>query len=76
MERDTMKWRLFFQDYNSFPARRQWGDHDSKEAALRAACDKLKVTRVTVLYIEEPDGSEIGAAAIQKWCDAQAKAPP
>ena len=70
-----MKWRLFFQNNNSVPVRRQWGDYDSKEAALRAACEKLNVTRVTVLYIEEPDGNEIGAAAIKEWCIAQAKAP-
>ena len=68
-----MKWRLFFQDNNSVPVGRQWGDYDSKEAALRAACGMIKVARVSVLYIENPDGNEIGAAMIREWCDAQSK---
>jgi hypothetical protein len=53
-----MKWRLFFQNNNSVPVRRQWGDYDSKEAALRAACGMMKVARVSVLYIEDPDGND------------------
>jgi hypothetical protein len=68
------QWRLFFQNNSKLPARRQWGDYDSKEASLRAACHMMKVV-IAVLYIEDPDGNEIGAAMIREWCNAQSISP-
>jgi hypothetical protein len=35
----------------------------------------MKVVHVAVLYIEDPDGNEIGAAMIREWCNAQSITP-
>jgi hypothetical protein len=45
-----------------------------KKASLRAACHMMKVV-IAVLYIEDPDGNEIGAAMIREWCNAQSISP-
>jgi hypothetical protein len=47
--------------------------YDSRDEALRAACDKMKVAHVAVLYIEGPNGERIEQDAIKRWCDAQPK---
>jgi hypothetical protein len=63
-----MKWKLVFKDHNSLPAPEQWGVYDSKQDALNAACEKMKVLRVEVVRIEEPDGNEVGLAEIKAHC--------
>jgi hypothetical protein len=72
-----MKWKLFTRDEKVSPAVVSSGPHDSKEDALKAACEligpPIKQLHVKVLYIEEPDGNQIGLEKIQEWCKARPK---
>jgi hypothetical protein len=50
-------------------------EYYSREAALLAACSKMKVAHVVVLGIEQPSGPPIELEAIKHWCDGQPKTP-
>ncbi|HXB76724.1 MAG TPA: hypothetical protein VNX23_04800 [Bradyrhizobium sp.] len=65
-----MKWKLHFTSNHSLPARPRWQDYNSEVAALSAACDMMKASHTTVLYVEGPDHKRIEPEAIKRWCDA------
>ena len=49
-------WNLFTRDQNVSPPMEGSNEYESREKALRAACQSMKQVRVTVLYIEGPNG--------------------
>jgi hypothetical protein len=70
-----MKWKLWTQDETVSPAVVSSEPHDSKQDALDAACEligpPIRQLHVKVLYIEEPDGNQIGFEKVQAWCKAR-----
>jgi hypothetical protein len=67
-----MKWKLWIRDDGARPPVVSSQLHDSKHAALEAACwlirRPIKQLQVKILYIEEPDGNRIGLEEILASC--------
>jgi hypothetical protein len=61
-------WKLYTKNENVRPPADETTHYRSKEEALRAACDQMKVAHVAVLYIEGPDGEMVDSPAITTWC--------
>jgi hypothetical protein len=67
-----MKWKLWTRNENIRPAVVASEEHDSRDKALEAACDRMKQRHVKVLHIEGPNGQRIEYPEIEKWCKARA----
>jgi hypothetical protein len=66
-----MAWKLHPSDDRMQPTVHGFEQHDSKEAALETACDRMRQTYIKVLYIAGPHGERIETAAIVAWCKAR-----
>jgi hypothetical protein len=71
----AMIWKLWTRDETVSPPMEGSEEYYSREAALLAACSKMKVAHVVVLRIEQPSGPPIELEAIRHWCDGQPKTP-
>lgn len=64
-----MGWKLFTRDEGIRPPGEGSDDHDSKDAAMRRACDIIQHQRhVKIDRIEGPNGEQIGIEEIEAWC--------
>jgi hypothetical protein len=74
-QENNSKWKLWFKSRSSAPFEPQYGEYDTKDAALRAACEMMKVPGKEVLRIEGPNGERIERNAIARYCDSLPKTP-
>ena len=71
-----VKWKLWTRNDNVRPALEASEEHDSRDKALEAACDRMKQRHVKVLHIEGPNGQRIDSATIEAWCKGKSRSVP
>jgi hypothetical protein len=72
-----MGWKLHTQNNSVTPPIESSDDHESEQAALKAAWELMygptSNRQVKALRIEGPNGQRIDSQEIEKWCEAYSR---